>query len=65
MENGSKQFLVSHHKSLSDEEAVHLTGDLSSSPSMIVPGVNAIVGIHIYWAIIVNKVLKEKVFLRE
>ena len=48
-----------------NEETIILGGNLCIFSFAIVPDVNAIIGIHIYQSIVVNKILKEYIFLRD
>ena len=44
-ENGGSKLFISKHEMFSDEEAIEISLNLSSSSSVIVPGVDPIVGI--------------------
>ena len=46
-----------------DEKTVELGSNMSNSPSTIVPGVDPIIGIQVDQPIVINKVLKELIFL--
>ena len=64
-EDGRLDLIILEHNVICDEEEINPTRNLHSSSPVIVPGVDAIVGLKIYQVVAFYKVFEVLIFLGE